>query len=94
MLEDLKKPADAKLTEEALKFFAWSYSKGQAMAKDLDYIPMPEKVVTDIEGMWAAEVKGCGSRARHICFSGAYRGISHEMQQACERAGFPYRNPG
>jgi hypothetical protein len=42
----------------------------------------------------AAEVKGCGSRARHICFSGAYKGISHEMQQACERAGFPYRNPG
>src|ERR1700753_2246075 len=42
----------------------------------------------------AAQVKGCGSRARHICFSGAYKGISHEMQQACERAGFPYRNPG
>jgi hypothetical protein len=42
----------------------------------------------------AAEAKGCGSRARHICFSGAYKVISHEMQQACERAGFPYRKPG
>jgi phosphate transport system substrate-binding protein len=61
-----KKPADAKLTEEALKFFAWSYSKGQAMAKDLDYIPMPEKVVTDIEGMWAAEVKGSDGKSLYM----------------------------
>ena len=42
----------------------------------------------------AAEVKGCGSRARRICASGAYRGIAPEMRVACERAGFPFRNPG
>jgi hypothetical protein len=41
----------------------------------------------------AGEVKGCGSRARQICASGAYRGISHEMQLACQKAGFPYRQP-
>ncbi len=42
----------------------------------------------------AAEVKGCGSRARRICNSGAYRGIAPEMRVACERAGFPFRDPG
>jgi hypothetical protein len=42
----------------------------------------------------AAEVKGCGTHAQRLCASGAYKGISHEMQLACERAGFSYRNPG
>ncbi len=41
----------------------------------------------------AAEVKGCGSEARRICSSGAYRGISTEMQAACVKAGFAYRRP-
>ena len=42
-----KKPADAAATAEALKFFAWAYAKGGKMAEDLDYVPMPAKVVTD-----------------------------------------------
>jgi hypothetical protein len=41
----------------------------------------------------AAEVKGCGAQAQRICASGAYRGLRHEMQLACERAGFAFRNP-
>jgi len=52
-----KKPADAAATGEALKFFAWSYSKGAGMAKDLDYVPMPDNVVADVQRMWAAEIK-------------------------------------
>jgi phosphate transport system substrate-binding protein len=52
-----KKPADAASTSEALKFFSWSYSKGAGMAKDLDYVPMPDNVVTDVQKMWAAEIK-------------------------------------
>ena len=52
-----KKPADAASTAEALKFFAWSYAKGANMAKDLDYVPMPANVVTDVQKMWAAEIK-------------------------------------
>src|SRR4029450_12466908 len=40
-----KKPADAAATGEALKFFAWSYAKGDKMAEELDYVPMPDKVV-------------------------------------------------
>ena len=52
-----KKPQDAVATGEALKFFAWSYSKGAKMAEELDYVPMPAKVVSDVEKMWAAEIK-------------------------------------
>ena len=52
-----KKPSDAAATGEALKFFAWSYAKGQDMAKELDYVLMPANVVTDIEKMWSTDIK-------------------------------------
>jgi phosphate transport system substrate-binding protein len=52
-----KAPSDAAATGEALKFFAWSYAKGQGMAKELDYVPMPANVVADIEKMWSSDIK-------------------------------------
>ena len=52
-----KKPEKADDTASALKFFAWSYAKGADMAKDLDYVPMPAKVVGDIQKMWSADIK-------------------------------------
>ena len=57
-----KKPQDVPATAEALKFFAWSYAKGGKMAEDLDYVPMPDKVVKDIEKMWSAEIKDAGGK--------------------------------
>jgi phosphate transport system substrate-binding protein len=51
-----KKPADAKAAGEALKFFAWAYKNGDKMAEELDYVPMPDKVVKDIEAYWKGEV--------------------------------------
>ena len=51
-----KKPADAKATAEALKFFAWAYKNGDKMAEELHYVPMPEKVVKDVEAYWKSEV--------------------------------------
>jgi phosphate transport system substrate-binding protein len=47
-----KKPQDVASTAEALKFFAWSYAKGDKMAEELDYVPMPAKVVTSIQKSW------------------------------------------
>jgi hypothetical protein len=41
----------------------------------------------------AAEVKGCGEHARHLCASGAYKGLRDEMRAACTQAGFPFREP-
>ena len=52
-----KQPKDPAATAEALKFFAWAYKNGGKMAEELDYVPMPEKVVTDVEKMWSADIK-------------------------------------
>ena len=58
-----KKPDDAAAAAEALKFFAWAYAKGDKMAEELDYVPMPKKVVADIEKVWANEIKDANGKA-------------------------------
>jgi len=50
-------PQDPAAATEALKFFAWAYKKGDKMAEELDYVPMPDKVVTAIQKMWSTEIK-------------------------------------
>jgi phosphate transport system substrate-binding protein len=52
-----KKPKDVAASNEALKFFRWAYDHGGDMAKQLDYIPMPENVVQLVEKMWAADIQ-------------------------------------
>jgi phosphate transport system substrate-binding protein len=47
-----KKPAKPADAAEALKFFAWAYAKGGKMAEELDFVPMPAKVVGAIEKSW------------------------------------------
>lgn len=43
------KPAQA---TEALKFFDWAYSNGDATAGQLDYVPMPASVKTLVRNSW------------------------------------------
>ena len=50
-------PADKAASAEALKFFDWAFSKGDKMAQDLDYIPMPGPVITMIKATWASQIK-------------------------------------
>ena len=52
-----KQPQDAVASRAALKFFDWAYSKGDKMAQDLDYVPMPDKVVGAIKKSWMAQIK-------------------------------------
>jgi phosphate transport system substrate-binding protein len=52
-----KQPKDTAATGEALKFFAWAYKNGSKMAQDLDYIPMPDSVVKQIETVWKNDIK-------------------------------------
>jgi len=52
-----KQPQDPAAATEALKFFAWAYAKGGRMAEDLDYVPMPAKVVAAIQKVWAMQIK-------------------------------------
>ncbi len=47
-----KEPQDPAASSEALKFFNWAYTKGDKMAEELDYIPMPDSVVALIKEEW------------------------------------------
>ncbi len=67
-----KQPDDPIAATEALKFFAWAYAKGDKMAEDLDYVPMPKKVVGEIEKMWASEIKDAGGKPLHTTSSMAH----------------------
>jgi phosphate transport system substrate-binding protein len=53
------KPAN---TAEVLKFFDWAMKNGQKMAEELDYVPMPDKVVNAIEKIWANEIKDASGK--------------------------------
>lgn len=44
-------------TQEVLKFFDWAFSKGDKSAEDLDYVPLPDKVKTQIRSDWSKHVK-------------------------------------
>jgi phosphate transport system substrate-binding protein len=57
-----KQPKDPIAASEALKFFAWAYGKGDKMAEDLDYVPMPKTVVTEIQKVWATEIKDASGK--------------------------------
>jgi phosphate transport system substrate-binding protein len=61
-----KQPPDPVAAAEALKFFAWAYAKGDKMAEELDYVPMPKKVVEDIEKVWAREIKDFSGKPLHV----------------------------
>ncbi len=57
--------ADSAAAAAALKFFAWAYAKGDKMADELDYVPMPKTVVAQIEKMWASEIKDSTGKPLH-----------------------------
>jgi phosphate transport system substrate-binding protein len=61
-----KQPQDPAAATEALKFFAWAYSKGGKMAEELDYVPMPQKVVGSIEAMWAKSITDTTGKPLHL----------------------------
>jgi phosphate transport system substrate-binding protein len=58
-----KQPDDAAAAAQALKFFGWAYDKGDKAAEELDYVPMPDKVVGEVQKMWASQIKDAGGKA-------------------------------
>jgi phosphate transport system substrate-binding protein len=58
-----KTQADAAKGKEVLKFFDWSYKNGEAMAADLDYVPMPQSVVKLVQDAWKANLKDASGKA-------------------------------
>ena len=53
------KPADAAAT---LKFFDWAYKNGDKTAEDLDYVPMPAAVKSQIAKLWQTEIKDASGK--------------------------------
>jgi len=45
---------------EVLKFFDWSFKNGVKMAEELDYVPMPEAVVKQIQASWKTVTDNSG----------------------------------
>ncbi len=48
---------------EVLKFFAWAYESGDKLATELDYVPMPDSVVTLVKETWKKEIKDASGKA-------------------------------
>src|SRR5258705_1451065 len=44
-----QQPSDAAAVGEALKFFAWAYKEGGAMAAELDYVPLPAPLIAQVK---------------------------------------------
>ncbi len=48
---------------EVMKFFDWAFRNGQAMATELEYVPLPEPLVRQIADAWKAQVKDSSGKA-------------------------------
>ena len=48
-----KQPKNAASARQAREFFQWVYANGDAQAKALDYVPLPDALVQQIEGYWS-----------------------------------------
>ncbi len=54
-------PPDAVATGTALKFFDWAYKNGGKMAADLDYVPLPDALISQVRATWKAQIKGAAA---------------------------------
>jgi phosphate transport system substrate-binding protein len=55
-----KQPDDPVAVGEALKFFAWAFKDGGAMAAELDYVPLPAPLTAQVKATWASEITAGG----------------------------------
>jgi phosphate transport system substrate-binding protein len=51
-----KKPKELARSKLSLEFFKWALEHGQQQAQELDYVPLPSSLVTQIEAYWKANV--------------------------------------
>jgi phosphate transport system substrate-binding protein len=52
----LRKDSPPDQNHQVLKFLHWALTKGQAQAKALDYVPLPDELVKQIEQHWTTEI--------------------------------------
>ena len=51
-----KQPKNADGAKNAKEFFRWVYANGDTQAKALDYVPLPDALVQQIETYWSANM--------------------------------------
>ena len=52
-----RKPKDVAGARNARDYFKWVYANGDAQARQLDYVPLPDALVRQIEAYWAQNLK-------------------------------------
>jgi len=52
-----KNPDDKAASQEALKFFSWAFKNGKKLATDLEYVPLPDAVTSQIQGKVWSQIK-------------------------------------
>ncbi|MDV3469212.1 phosphate ABC transporter substrate-binding protein PstS [Stenotrophomonas sp. C3(2023)] len=52
-----KQPRNAASAKAAQDFFKWVYTNGDAQARSLDYVPLPDPLVRQIETYWSQNLK-------------------------------------
>ena len=55
----------ADVGREVLKFFDWSFKNGAKLAAELEYVPMPDAVVRQIQAEWKARIKDAAGKPLH-----------------------------
>ena len=56
-----KDQQDAEQAKTMLQFFDWAYKNGASIAQSLDYVPVPDNVVTLVETQWGKDVTVSGT---------------------------------
>ena len=52
-----KQPKSAEGAKAAIEYFRWIYANGDAQARQLDYVPLPDTLVRQIETYWQQNVR-------------------------------------
>jgi phosphate transport system substrate-binding protein len=58
-----KSPEKPQQASEVLKFFNWAFASGDKLAAELDYVPLPDAVVKQIEAAWASNIRDTSGKA-------------------------------
>jgi phosphate transport system substrate-binding protein len=57
-----KQPKDPAAARAALKFFAWAFTKGDRLAEEIGYVPLPKNAVAEVEKTWASQIKDASGK--------------------------------
>jgi phosphate transport system substrate-binding protein len=58
-----KSPEKPQQVAEVLRFFNWAFANGDKLALELDYVPLPDALVKQIQSAWATNIKDTSGKA-------------------------------